>query len=383
MRRKLARWPRLGSWLCKKIQCATGWAKVFVASGLYHSGLVGLVRSIKQAFHLGNVKIFCFHDISEHTKMSSDFSILLHPEHFTQFIRFLVQNYRTASLQESIRLLENGQRLSEDVMSLTLDDCYKGWITHVLPLCQQLQVPFAGFVTTQPLDSEPLLYDALIFLARNTWRKVAVLSRWGLGVFLLNGFEDISSFVEVVHNAWRGRSSKERNQFLQELSEYLEVSLNSEELRNTLLDWNDVRKMDMSGITIGAHSVSHGYFPNLSEDEYSWEILQSKRRLEEELGHSIDFFAYPYGISDYQDIEKARTVAKAGFRNAFTLDMKYTNKVLPFKIPRHSVSQGMFVDPHGNFSEPLLATELCGLGDIIFGRVLKLRQHGRKTQFYR
>jgi len=381
LKRRLGRWKVLRSWLLERLKCLRGWTKLFVVSAIYHSGLLACVQLSKRALQLGKVKILCFHDISERAELQRNFSIILHPEHFSQFSHFLLQNYQIVSLQEAISLLENGHRLSQDVLAVTFDDCYKGWISHVLPLCQRLQIPFAGFVATQPLDSGPLLYDALMFLAHHTWRRALDLSRWGLGVFLLDGHKNIRCFVEETHAAWRGKSKQDRNQFLQELSEYLEVSLDSQEFRNTLLDWNDVRKMDMSGVTIGAHSVSHGCFSDLSGAECSWEIYESKRRLEEELGHSIEFFAYPYGLFRSDDCNIVDIVKKSGFRNAFTLDIGHTNGGLPFKIPRRSVSQGMFLDPHGRLSEPLLAIELCGLGDIVFGRIFTNRKLSKAVTY--
>jgi peptidoglycan/xylan/chitin deacetylase (PgdA/CDA1 family) len=296
---------------------------------------------------------------------------------FFGFLNFLTQNYRTVELAEAVRLLESGQSLADDVFSLTFDDCYKGWTRHVLPECKRRQVPYSTFVTTGPLDSgKPLLYDTLMFLAENTWRKVADLSPWQSGVFLLDNADDIFRFVEEVQNFWRGRSKEDRTQFLEALSEYLGVSLNSDKFRNILLDWNDVQKMSMSGVTIGAHSVSHGCLSDLSKDECSWEISESKRRLEERLaGHSIDFFAYPYGLFKRNDCDTREIVKESGFRNAFTLDAGNSGRVEPFEIKRHCVSRGMLLDPHGKFNEPLAATELCGLGDIIFGKVSKRRMH--------
>jgi len=243
-----------------------------------------------------------------------------------------------------------------------------------LPECQRFHLPHATFVATEPLDSgRPLLYDALVFLAENTWRKVLDLSPWQLGVFLLDAPDNIVRFVEGIHGYWRGKNKEDIDHFLQELSEYLEVSLNSEKFQTILLNWDDVRKMDRYGVTIGAHSVSHACLRDLAEPECSWEIFQSKKRLEEELGHSVSFFAYPYG-HDYYERDTIKIVEAAGFRNAFTLDVSNRNPLAPLEIGRRSVSRGMFVGPDGNFNESLLATELCGLGDLLFRRVFMRRK---------
>jgi peptidoglycan/xylan/chitin deacetylase (PgdA/CDA1 family) len=289
----------------------------------------------------------------------------------------LVNNYHVVSLEEAIRLLETGQSLRDDIFALTFDDCYKGWINYVLPECQRLEIPYAIFVATGPVDSgRPLFYDGLIFLAENTWRKVIDLSAWGLGVFLLDTSNSTARFVENVHEYWRGKSVKDRNLFFQELSEYLEISLNFEKFNDIILDWDDVREMDTHGVTIGAHSVSHICLRDLPEAECFAEIKQSKQRLEEELGHSVIFFAYPYGAHDYYERDTIRIVAAAGFRYAFTLDLDVSdsNQLLPFEIGRRGVSRGMFTDPDGDFHEPLLATELCGLGDLFFLRIFMRRR---------
>lgn len=376
LRKKHTRWVGLRSRLTKMTQNLRSWFKILIASIIYYSGLIVVFQSVKRTFHLGRVKILCFHDVSEMAEGRSHFSIFMWPESFVRFLEFLIRNYHVVSLEEAIHLLETGQSLKDDVFALTFDDCYKGWTNHVLPACQRFQVPHAIFVATGPVDTgRPLLYDGLIFLAENTWRKVIDLSPWGLGVFFLDTSESIARFVENVHEYWRGKSKEDRNHFFQELSEYLGVSLNSEKFKDIVLDWDDVREMDTHGVTIGAHSVNHTCLRDLAEAECFWEIKQSKQRLEKELGHSVSFFAYPYGAHDYFERDTIRIVAAAGFRNAFTLDVSDSNQLRPFEIGRRGVSRGMFVRPDGKFNESLLATELCGLGDLLFRRLSMRRKH--------
>lgn len=378
LRRKIGRWPDLHSKLRNMIQQVKSWIKISLASMIYYSRLIDVLRRTKRALRQGKVKILCLHDVSEMAEGRKPFSIYIHPSSFASLLDFLAKNYQIVSLEEAICLLETGKSLTDDVFALTFDDCYKGWINHVFPECQRLRVPYTIFVSTGPLDSgTPLLYDALIFLAKNTWRKVVDLSPWELGVYLLDNILNIYQFVEEIHQCWRGRGRENRTQFLRELSNYLEVPLNAKEFENNLLNWDDVRKMDMYSVTIGAHSVSHAFMCDLSESECYWEIYQSKKRLEEELGHSIRFFAYPYGVLDYHKHDTTRIAKKAGFRNAFTLGTSNTNQFRPFKIGRHSLSPGMFLGLNGDFHKALFATELCCLGNFLFDRVFTQRMHRR------
>jgi len=362
---------RLRSRVQKSIHLLKSWARVSVAAISYYFGIVAAFGWIKRALHLGRVKILCFHDISEMRESQPQFSISLPPKYFSKFLDFLRQHYEIVNLEKATHLLESGKSRNEDVFALTFDDCYKGWVKHVLPECQRKQVPHAAFVTTGPLDcATPLFYDALIYMAENTWRKVADVSPWQLPLYTLNDSTDIYRFVEEIHRHWLERSPKDRNHFLLWLSNYLEVPLNSAKVRSTLLNWKDVRKIDASGVTIGAHSVNHYCLDELTDDECYSEIHLSKKRLEEELGHSVKHFAYPYGVLDYRKRDTSKIVKDVGFSNAFTLAAKFNSRFKPFEIGRRSVSPGMFITPNGSFSKALLATELSGLGDIVFGRFL-------------
>jgi len=359
----------------KSIYRLRSWARVLIATISYYFGLVAAFDWIKRALHLGRVKILCFHDISEMRESQPQFSISVPPKSFSNFLNFLTHHYESVSLEKATRLLESGKPRKEDVFALTFDDCYKGWIEHVLPECQRKQVPYTIFLTTGPLDSaRPLFYDALIYMTENTWRKAVDVSPWQLPPYTLNDSDDRYRFVEEIHGHWLERSPEDRNDFLLWLSKYLEVPLDSPEVRSTLLNWKDVRKIEESGVNIGAHSVNHYCLDGLTHDECYSEIHLSKKRLEKELGHSVKHFAYPYGIIDYRKRDTSKIVKDAGFSNAFTLTSKFNSRFKPFEIGRRSVSPGMFLTPNGRFSKALLATELSGLGDIVFGRFLFQRK---------
>ena len=62
-----------------------------------------------------------------------------------------------------------------------------------------------------------------------------------------------------------------------------------------LLDWDQIRKMDQNKIEFGAHTISHPRLDQLSSTEAEKEIRDSKTKIEEQIGHTVTTFAYPYG----------------------------------------------------------------------------------------
>lgn len=89
--------------------------------------------------------------------------------------------------------------------------------------------------------------------------------------------------------------------------------------------WEQLGKMDAEGlVTIAAHTVNHPEDLRLLNDErLHREIVDSKRILEEKLGHPVDYFAYPAGN---QDGRVQRVTAEAGFKLSFTMEPGFTGE---------------------------------------------------------
>ncbi len=78
--------------------------------------------------------------------------------------------------------------------------------------------------------------------------------------------------------------------------------------------WDQVRLMNNNGMTIGSHTVFHPFLPEIENPkELQKELVNSKKVIEEKLGHTVDIFAYPYG--HYND-EVVNAVKSAGYKLA-------------------------------------------------------------------
>lgn len=80
-----------------------------------------------------------------------------------------------------------------------------------------------------------------------------------------------------------------------------------------MLDLSELKEMCGYGIEIGAHTMTHPRLTQISPEAAFNEISLSKKNLEDLLGVSVNFFAYPYG--DYSG-ETEKLVEKAGFYGA-------------------------------------------------------------------
>jgi len=81
------------------------------------------------------------------------------------------------------------------------------------------------------------------------------------------------------------------------------------------LTWDQIRELDRTGFTIGSHTLTHPWLPDLTDEEMTCELCASKFLIERELGHTITAVAYPYGAFD----AKVQRIAKqCGYTRAYT-----------------------------------------------------------------
>jgi peptidoglycan/xylan/chitin deacetylase (PgdA/CDA1 family) len=73
-----------------------------------------------------------------------------------------------------------------------------------------------------------------------------------------------------------------------------------------LAQWDELRSLDPSIVTVGSHSMTHPILPRLSAPEIETELRDSRRMLEAKLGRPAEFFSYPNGDVDWRTLDAAR-----------------------------------------------------------------------------
>jgi O-antigen biosynthesis protein len=81
-----------------------------------------------------------------------------------------------------------------------------------------------------------------------------------------------------------------------------------------ILDWQDLRDLQASGIEIGGHSHEHPGLDLLSKDRLVADIERNRALLEDCLGKPIKTFAYPYG---HHSRRVRNEIRRSGYELAF------------------------------------------------------------------
>lgn len=152
------------------------------------------------------------------------------------------------------------------------------------------------------------------------------------------------------------------------------MTLGNQSLR--MLGWDEILRMSLDNVTIGAHTVSHPNLQDMSPEEAKNEIVSSKRRMEEKIGKDVNYFAYPMGRYNERIVHLVRDL---GFKAAFGGEGLVRQGDDPYVLHRVSVDASVTL---GVFKARLtIATEwykrLEQIGKRVIHRVRFLSWIGR------
>jgi hypothetical protein len=124
------------------------------------------------------------------------------------------------------------------------------------------------------------------------------------------------------------------------------------------LDWTMLREMQDAGMTIGSHTRTHTLLHKEVGDRQLAETLESKRKIEAELGRPVNHFAYPDGAFNPSAV---RAVAEAGYTFGYTTCSHRDAEHPHLTVPRCLLWQQSSVDASGAFAPDILDCQTRGV----------------------
>ena len=102
-----------------------------------------------------------------------------------------------------------------------------------------------------------------------------------------------------------------------------------------VMNEQQIAALDKENIEIFSHTLSHSLLTELCDSELETELVGSKQKLEQIVGHEILGISYPYGNYDARVYE---AVKKAGYKSGFTVEPDIVNETIDsLKIGRFEV----------------------------------------------
>ena len=104
----------------------------------------------------------------------------------------------------------------------------------------------------------------------------------------------------------------------------------------TYMNWNQIRELAKSGVSIGHHTKSHYHLVTKDRETIINEIEEASEVFLKELGYIPDIFAYPYG--EYSS--EIKEIVKSNFKAAFGQQSGgIYNEIDLYELPRFSLNE--------------------------------------------
>lgn len=276
---------------------------------------------------------------------------LVTAELFRRHMRLLQSDYNIISPQQFLAYLRGETGCPPRSVLLTCDDGLVNVLTDMSPIIQELELPFLFFLTGASTSQQgSMLWYEKLYLWLEQGEGSACLQ-------LPDSLEPLMVRCGRSDTQWRSLirifsrlAQDQRERLLSELRTQLGISeeweseyAQKEPLRRRFFVVNaaEARGLISSGVTIGAHTMSHPMLSKMSGTLACTEIAESRARLETAAGVSVWAMAYPFGDPEAVGRREAEIAKRAGFACGFVNSETHSSIADRFMIPRIHASSEM------------------------------------------
>lgn len=211
---------------------------------------------------------------------------------FESHLKFLLKRYTPISLEDLLRYCTQGYALPKRVMHLTFDDGLNSNCETIAPVLLRYGVPATFFLTTEFIDNRALFFRHKVSLLINdlatSWPTPNCIQ--GISEILdckLNSFDDAKRTLLSV--------SYTHSNILDKIAVLINVDFDAYlKTVKPYVTFRDVQYLIKQGFSIGAHSVDHPRFCELTKEEQLSQAMSSVKYISDKFAVSQPSFAFPF-----------------------------------------------------------------------------------------
>ncbi|WOH36642.1 polysaccharide deacetylase family protein [Thalassotalea fonticola] len=281
---------------------------------------LSVVEKLCWHFKPHGLYVFNYHRIGDENDTAFDphlFSCT--QEHFKEQLEFYKNNFEVINIETLNSLIHSNKKINKRLALITFDDGYLDNYLHAYPLLKAANLPACFFIATDFIDQQKVpWWDEIAWLLKNNELHQEFIKKWQLP----NGFQTLDSREQIYLLLKKVKSDTKTT--MEEKLIQIRMDLNIDERQvmpkeQLFMDWDMVREVSANGITIGSHTCSHRILSHLEEQEQTFEILQSKQKLETQLnGQPVRSFAYPVGGETSYNKSSTKCLEEFEYQMAFT-----------------------------------------------------------------
>jgi peptidoglycan/xylan/chitin deacetylase (PgdA/CDA1 family) len=183
-------------------------------------------------------------------------------------------------------------------VAFTIDDGYEDFGKHGVPVFAEFDCPTTVFVVPNVIAGQTWFWwNKVEFVLEHTGVRAIDLETNGVNGPLPTATEsDRLRTSENLQAHIKTLPANEVAGYVARLATAAEVSLPTRAPETYAVhDWDALRKLSGSGVTVGAHSMNHPILSRCTDDEVQNEIEASIARVRAECANASEAFCYPNG----------------------------------------------------------------------------------------
>ncbi len=208
-------------------------------------------------------------------------------EEFEKDIVFYLKHFNIISAVDLIDIINNGRPIQKNSLILTFDDGLRVNLDIHIPILKRHNVPATFFLNSAFIDNKDLHFARKknLILQKIHDDKADLLSAYLSDHKMYNG--EVSASIKAIN--YREKVH------LEELAKMLKIDFKAYLLENApYLSSEEIRCIIDEGFFIGAHSIDHPRYTELSLEEQVHQTVESLRFVTERFNLTYRLFAFPY-----------------------------------------------------------------------------------------
>lgn len=259
------------------------------------------------------IVVLLYHRISPDIKFDP-YNITVTPDIFIRQIEKIARKYTFISLSEAMEQSRMGIAKSKTQVVLTFDDGYQDNYEIAFPILKKKSLPATFFIVCNYIDNYRPLWDCEIIkmIYNNKIRRVKILNEFISRRYI----QPRRFFVFKVIGRMKSLSNEIREKVLGLLRKdlVLDSILGLSNDNDRCMSWEQIKKMNVNGMEIGSHGLSHSSLKGISFSEAMQEIRKSKEVIENNIRTKCLHFAFPFGSQRDYSQKLIDGVKDAGFQ---------------------------------------------------------------------
>jgi peptidoglycan/xylan/chitin deacetylase (PgdA/CDA1 family) len=189
-------------------------------------------------------------------------------------------------------LVASKSKLTRMHVAITFDDGYLDNYTTAFDVLRANDAAAAFFLVPEYVGTGFIpWWDEIAYLVRNTKKHQITLQTPVPLTIALD--PDREAAIHSVLRHYKRPDNTDGARLVAELRAEAECPL--PEATRRFLNWSEAQEMQRAGMTIGSHTQSHPILGQLTLEQQRWELEESKKEIEQNLGNPITTLAYPVG----------------------------------------------------------------------------------------